>query len=155
MSNSNKLPDGVLVDDEDLERVLKLKWHINTIGYVVSDQRKTHKGKRDGKVVLLHRFILDFPDSQIDHKNQNRLDNRKENLRLATKAENMMNRGAPKHSKTGIKGVIWDNTRQKYRVYAKNNGKQYHIGFFDDIEEARTAYNERIESIQGEWAVKQ
>ena len=121
MSNSNKLPDGVLVDEEDLERVLKLKWHINTVGYVVSDQRK-HKR---GKYIRLHRFILQPNKNElIDHKNRNPLDNRKCNLRIADKSTNAMNREAQSNSSTGYKGITWDKQKKDgapMRVKKANN----------------------------------
>ena len=155
MNQPSKLPPGVLVDDEDLERVLQFRWHINQLGYVISDQRKAKDKTRTGKMVLLHRFILDFPESQIDHKNQNRLDNRRCNLRLATKAENMMNRGAPKHSTSGYKCISWSNTKNKWRVQITFQGKKYEFGYYEDIEKALQVYNDNVEAIQGEWAVKQ
>ncbi len=152
MSNSNKLPDGVLVDEEDLERVLKLKWHINTVGYVVSDQRK-HKR---GKYIRLHRFILQPNKNElIDHKNRNPLDNRKCNLRIADKSTNAMNREAQSNSSTGYKGITWDKQKKRWRTYASKKGKQYHLGFYKTIDEAIEGYNSRIEDIHGEWAVKQ
>ena len=155
MNQPSKLPPGVLVDDEDLERVLQFRWHINHLGYVVSDQRKWVQGRRSGKVILLHRFLLDFPDSQIDHKNRNRLDNRRNNLRLASKAQNMMNRAAPKHSKSGYKCISWCSRLNRWRVQITFEGTKHELGYFKEIPDALKAYNDNIERIQGEWAVKQ
>jgi hypothetical protein len=152
----NKLPEGVLVDDEDLEKVLQFRWHIASSGYVVSDQRKMVNGHRKGKMVRLHRFLLAPNDDQIiDHINQNRLDNRRSNLRLATQSQNMRNRNAQSNNSSGYKGICWVERIQRWRAYANLNYRQYSFGYHKTLQEALDAYNDNIESIHGEWAVKQ
>jgi hypothetical protein len=92
-----------------------------------------------GKLYQGHRLVWvyvngDIPDGLlIDHVDENRSNNRIENLRLATKAQNMMNRGAQKNNSLGIKGI--DIVGKRFRVQVAGNGKRAY-GMFDDIQEA-------------------
>lgn len=148
-----KLPEGVLIDEEDIPKISKYSWHIASNGYVTSDQRD--RKNKTGKVVRLHRHLMDFPNESIDHINQNKLDNRKENLRLCDNSTNALNRGAQSNSKSGYKGISWCKQKNKWRVAANLKGKQHHLGFYTTLETAIEAWNNKIESIHGEWAVKQ
>jgi len=90
-----------LVDDEDFEKVSVFTWRRrperHTTGYAFTVRRdlNTPEVKR-GKLryILMHRFILGLKDPKVvvDHKNHNGLDNRRENIRPCTHAENMANR---------------------------------------------------------------
>jgi len=85
----------------------------------------------------LHRVIMNCPhDKQIDHINHNPLDNRKENLRICTRRENALNRGRPKNSSTGYKGV--HRYKDKYKAVVER--KSY--GIFDTPREAYDRYCE-------------
>ena len=100
----------------------------------------------------MHHVILPLKDGlQVDHINGNRLDNRKENLRLVTKSQNMMNRGVQKNSTSGYKGV--NEHQGKWRAYILENGKQKHLGVFEDKKEAARAYNKMAKLLHGEYAV--
>jgi hypothetical protein len=77
----------ILVDDEDYDWLNQYKWHL-AAGYAKT-LLKWPGGK---KAVLMHRFIMDPPDHlYVDHINNNRADNRRQNLRLATHKENQQN----------------------------------------------------------------
>lgn len=116
-------------------------WQINLTGYAprVMGPHRDEDGKKS--YVMLHRFLTNAPKGfDVDHINHDTLDNRQENLRVVTRAENMQNRaGAEKRSKSGIRGVSWDNTKKKWVVFIKVNRKSRYMGSFDDIEEAREA----------------
>lgn len=78
----------VLIDDEDLDLICQYKWHVNDSGYAV------WRGVEDGvkKTVRMHRLVTSCPvDKIIDHKNHNKLDNRKVNLHIGTHSDNMRN----------------------------------------------------------------
>ena len=98
------------------------------------------------KKVYLHRFIYEdfhgpIPDGLfIDHINMVRHDNRIENLRLVTGSQNQQNRLCQKNSTTGAKGVSWHKGKCKFMAKIKLHGKASHLGYFDTIEEAKTAY---------------
>ncbi|MDR2485549.1 MAG: HNH endonuclease, partial [Treponema sp.] len=80
----------VLIDDEDYERVCVIKWRRTSAGPYFGTGKRIN-GKY--KIVWLHRFIIDAPEGfEVDHINLDTLDNRKANLRVCTRAQNMHNR---------------------------------------------------------------
>lgn len=112
--------DYALIDLDDINKVKNIKWRLNCNGYVINNSHHN---------IFLHRLILNV-DTFIDHKNGNRLDNRKSNLRQCTKQENKMNIGT-------YKGYYHIN--EKWVAKIKQNGKQIHLGFFVYEEEASYA----------------
>ena len=80
------------------------------------------------------------PDKQIDHINRDKTDNRIENLRLVSRSENRQNMGAYKSNASGVRGVHWFKAGGKWQAQISNNGKKFHLGFFDDIAAAASAY---------------
>ncbi|MDR8091104.1 HNH endonuclease [Burkholderia gladioli] len=90
--------------------------------------------------MLLHRVIWklvtgdDPGDALIDHRDCDGYNNRWSNLRLATKAQNSMNRDKPATNSSGVKGV--GRFRKKWRATIKLNDRAIHLGSFDTIEEA-------------------
>ena len=77
-----------------------------------------------------------FPSNQIDHRNHIRDDNRIVNLREVTCAENHRNRSKSKFNLSGVTGVRWRKQNSKWLASVKVNGKQKHLGYFDDKFEA-------------------
>lgn len=100
--------------------------------------------KSNTKSVFLHRFITDAPKGMVvDHINHDTLDNRDENLRIISHCENLQNRkGAQSDSRTGIRGVGWLKSKNRWRARIKINGKSIFIGSFSDIGEAEAAVKE-------------
>jgi hypothetical protein len=81
-----------------------------------------------------------FPAHEIDHINGIRHDNRIENLREATRAENQQNIGeARRHSKTGLLGASY-HTGNRWKAQIRVAGKKYHLGLFSTPEAAHEAY---------------
>ena len=91
------------------------------------------------------------PPYDIDHVNTHKGDNRIDNLRLATRKENMFNRGATKISTSGFKGVVWANHAQRWKAQAMIDGKNYNLGYFNTPEDASVAYNEFAKAHHGEF----
>jgi hypothetical protein len=82
-----------------------------------------------------------WPEHYIDHINGNRVDNRLENLREATPAQNRHNSGPAKNSTSGIKGVFWNSKRNKWQARICLGGDvRQHLGYFHDLDAARDAY---------------
>lgn len=82
-----------------------------------------------------------WPPHDVDHINRNRADNRIENLRLATRAENLRNAPVNRRSSSGVRGV--HATRKGKKPWQANimvNGKRYFLGLFNDLESAAKAY---------------
>ena len=94
---------------------------------------------------LLHREVMGLGASDprvVDHINGDPLDNRRENLRVVTQAENCQNsrtrvRGSSRH-----RGVSWDSRYGCWRAYGRVDYVQHHIGYFDDEDEAGKAADE-------------
>lgn len=128
-----------LVSDKDYERLNQWRWNISSVGYV---SRNRYINKISVKI-LMHREIMNTPDGlYTDHINHNKLDNRRENLRVCTPTQNAMNSSTRNRNKLGIKGVVWQADRNKFAVYAKVNGKSRFFGRFESLQDAANKYNE-------------
>lgn len=142
-----------LVDDEDFEFLSQWKWCCDSRGYAVRSEKMTIVGSSNRPLVRMQRVILDAPnDKLVDHINGDTLDNRKHNLRLATKSENMRNRKMAKNCKSGFKGVWFNKKRQRWIAYIKTNGQSRVLGHFKDRLEAAHVYNQVAEQLFGEFA---
>jgi hypothetical protein len=143
-----------LIDDEDYEWLSKFKWHYSQGGNTGYAKRDIWvKGK--GKVLKMHRIILglNFGDKrQADHINGNGLDNRKGNLRIATKTQNSCNRDKQINNTSGYKGAFWVKAKKKWKAQIRSNGKSYHLGYFNDVIKAAKAYNKGAIKHHGEFA---
>jgi hypothetical protein len=101
----------------------------------------------------MHRHVLqDFSNQAYDHKNRDTLDNREKNLRPCNKSQNSMNRGPPKHNKSGYKNITWHNGYNKWRVFINFKGIFKNIGYFSSITEAIEKRNEALIKYHGEFA---
>ena len=86
----------------------------------------------------------------LDHIDGNKSNNAIENLRPATNAQNAANRGALKTNKLSLKGVCRE--RGKYKANIKINGRNCHIGYFNNPEDAYVAYCKKANEVFGEFA---
>lgn len=93
-----------------------------------------------------------MPNSIIDHIDGNTKNNAISNLRKADRVTNGYNSKLRCDSKTGVKGVTWDKTRNKYRVCLVVNKVQYQLGRFDDLEFASLVIREARDKYHGEFA---
>lgn len=92
-----------------------------------------------------------WPDEEMDHINMNKLDNRFENIRPVTRAQNQWNREVRKDTQSGIKGVQFSKQKNKWHVCIKANGKRIHVGFFASLEDARFAREQASNKYHGEY----
>jgi hypothetical protein len=98
----------------------------------------------DKKRYMAHRLAWFYvhgvwPKGDLDHINEDKLDNRIDNLREATRRQNMQNVRRHKHNTSGYKGVAWHHQRSKWRAYIFDNYRQIHLGLFDSREAAAAA----------------
>ena len=105
------------------------------------------------KTVLMHRVIMDAPKGMdVDHINGNGLDNRKENLRICTRSQNLHNSKKPSTNTSGYKGVIWNKQCRKWQAKIHTSGKTRHLGLFVGILDAARAYDEAAVTDHREFA---
>ena len=110
----------------------------------------------DYKLYRAHRLIWAYHHGPcklfIDHINGNSFDNRIENLRECTRSENQKNCCISKSNTSGVKGVVWSKQKQKWRARITADGKEFHIGFFNNIKEAEKTISQKREQLHGIFA---
>ena len=110
-------------------------------------------GCAGAKRVFVHRLVVQpAPDELIDHINRNRLDCTRANLRIATRSQNLCNRGKAKHNKSGYKGVYFCKQTQRWRAEIRFNNQRVKIGRFDSLIVAAQAYDAMAVQMHGEFA---
>ncbi len=125
------------VDDEDFEYLSQWKWYFNS-GYAVRGCEKR---------ILMHRIILETPDNLLtDHINRDKLDNRRSNLRVATKSLNNFNTKIRKDNTSGVKGIYWSKLHSKWRVTISKQKKRTSHGLYALLADAVVVRN-RIENL--------
>lgn len=145
-----------IVDDEDFDRLSSRSWQYSN-GYA---NLKRYLGIVDGKQSqikeYMHRIILgDVGDNHVDHINGDRLDNRKENLRLCTHAENCRNSKKRNNKSSKYKGVsrsLKRNLSKPWTAQITINGGNRFLGRYAEEIEAAAAYNEAARKLFGEFA---
>lgn len=148
-----------IIDAEDYNKIKMYTWRTfkckNTC-YVTSDASVS--GGLRKKTLLLHRLILDLKRGiSVDHINGDGLDNRRNNLRIATKQQNGFNRNKNKERNgkkcsSKYKGVGWHTRDKLWYAQNKNNYKMIHLGYFKSEEEAARAYDRKAKELFGEYA---
>ena len=139
-----------LVDDEDHGLVTSVKevWFVHKYGHAQASiwgDGKTHG-------ILMHRLIMNAPvGMDVDHINGNRLDNRKINLRICTRAQNRKNCRS-RGGSSRFKGVTWDKSKKRWTAQIQSDKKHYLIGRFKKENEAARAYDVAALVLHGEFA---
>lgn len=130
-------------DLEDYNKIKDYCWYIDNKGYVIASDNK--KG-----FVLLHRLIKD--GEYIDHINHNTADNRKANIRNVTATQNQMNATMRIDNSSGVTGVSWHKKLCMWRSRINVNGKEIHLGYYNNFENAVKARKEAEEKYFGEFS---
>lgn len=110
-----------------------------------------------GRQRFVHRIVYEMhfgiipPGMQIDHVDGDKLNNRIENLRLATASQNCANKRIGRPSKTGFTGVYWNRIVGRYTAQVTVNGETRSLGMYATAEEASAAYTAAAQSAFGEF----
>lgn len=142
--------ENCYVDTEDFEKLDKLVWFSVGNGYAATSVKGVH--------VLMHHLVLNYekrPETEVHHKDENTLNNRKGNLEVLNLADHKKTRKAQSNSKSGYKGVSYKkqgNRKESWTAQINFGGKQIHLGIFETPESAAKAYDEAAKRFYGSVA---
>ncbi|MBN2138489.1 MAG: HNH endonuclease [Sedimentisphaerales bacterium] len=144
-----------IVDPEDYDALMRYKWHTTKNGLTFYAKRNPRLGKkRKAPPIYMHRYILKPPPLLVvDHINFDGLDNRKANLRLATRKQN--NRHTRRTRKTGsskYKGVTWYTREKRWVAKITADGITRTLGYFKSERTAALAYDRAAKIYHKEFA---
>ena len=97
---------------------------------------------------------IDPRNNDIDHEDRNGLNNKINNLRLATRSDNCKNRSMAENNTSGVTGVSWAKKRRRWEARLKMNGKQKYLGYFVNKEDAIQARKEGEKKYFGKFRRK-
>ncbi|MBN1804000.1 MAG: hypothetical protein JW837_01995 [Sedimentisphaerales bacterium] len=147
------------MDPEDFHALSKYKWQTSKsskTGGFYAARSTWDKVKKKKRTIKMHRLILDPPHPLVvDHINHNGLDNRKANLRPATKSQNCINKPLKKKKNAHSKyiGVTWQKSINKWQAQIRAKGAHRVIGYFDNETDAAHAYDQAARKFHKEFAV--
>jgi hypothetical protein len=123
-----------IIDDEDAEKVIGIKWS------VVKPNPKNWYA-RNSKHGYLHRFLMDAPEGMtVDHKDGNGLDCRRSNMRIVPHGLNIANKRKSSNNTSGYTGVTFCKQTGKWRANIMIDRKYKCLGRYDTPELASEAY---------------
>lgn len=136
-----------IIDSSDAPSVGTLNWcavRYSRTWYACSRRNRKH--------VYLHREVMGHPvDKDVDHRNLNGLDCRRENLRVASKSQNAHNAPAQRRNTSGFKGASLHRTG-RWLSQIRVRGHTHYLGLHDTPELAHAAYGAAAERLCGEFA---
>lgn len=138
-----------IIDSEDYDKVKDKKWSYLKIGYVCCCTEN----------LFLHRLLmkdkLKSKNDTVDHINRNKLDNRKNNLRILTKQQNLLNKGVQINNTSGVRGVRVRklNNNIVYEARISLNNKEKYLGRYKTIEEAMKVRKQAEKELFGEGLI--
>lgn len=149
MTTSTKIPltkgASAIIDPEYYDALSKHKWYLHSKGYACRDTG----GRHNRKTIFMHDEIMGMAGN--DHINHNKLDNRRKNLRRATRAQNQHNLSKFKNNTSGYIGVS-KTSWGKWHAYVWNNYKRVNVGYFYTAKEAGQARDKVAMKLHGAFA---
>lgn len=141
-----------LFDLDDLPIIESRSWYVDKDGYLTSSYY--YLGVL--RIIRFHRIVAHpKPGQRVDHKNRNRADNRKQNLRCCSFSENNRNRGLYSTNTSGVTGVVFNKKRKQWMATIMHDHKRIFIGRFPNKSDAIKARLEAEIHLFGEFAPQQ
>lgn len=140
----------IIIDKEDWPKVRDFRW--NVVRFSNTFYARAHRKEGllgDKQNIVIHRLILEFTLSFIDHANGNGLDNRKSNIRIATQSQNCINRNF-QNLVTRTRGVTLNNSG-KFQARITIDSKRISLGTYETREEAGMAYDLAAIKLHGKF----
>lgn len=141
------------VSDRDFTTAKKYRWSLMKTGYVYSRPKKEEYGLGVRPTYLLHRLVLGFPKMFVDHRDRNKLNCTRRNLRKCTPYQSVSNRGKMKTNTSGFIGVQFNKERGKYQARISYDRRSIYIGAFDCPVKAAKGRDRLAIKFQGKFAV--
>lgn len=140
-----------IVDADTYDYLNQFKWHLNSDGYPQhSFWNKETKKDVDKK---MHQIVMNTPKGMdTDHISADKLDNRRNNLRVCTHSQNMMNRSRQSNNTSGYKNIYWSEQHKQYRIIMVVSKKRYNLGLYRTIDGAVKARNKFLDKLHGQYA---
>lgn len=153
-----KLTKGYVtsVDDDDFESLSQFNWyaHVTSATRVYARRDEWDKATKRRRKIYMHRSLLSPPDHMhVDHIDHDGLNNQRENLRLATNAENSAN-GRHARGRSGYRGVeiVPQCHAAPFSAYISVAGTKRSLGRFSSAKEAAIARDAAALKEHGEFA---
>ena len=141
---------STLVDEEDFARFGSLKWYAVVHG---NGRIYAYRKPAAGRTIYLHREIVKAqPGSDVDHINGDCLDNRRQNIRVCSRAENCHNRRIKVRGSSKFVGVYFDRRRNTWCARCFHSWRSYYLGGFTSEEDAAKARDAFVRKERGAFA---
>ena len=136
--------ESFFFDKDDIEKVMQFSWFM-VKGYPTARKKK----------ITLHTFLMGKAPKgyEYDHINRNPADDRRINLRLATRRENIANKIKSKGKTSKYKGVFWSKNKKSWVSTLTYEGKSFRLCCSSSEEECAKAYDKKSLELYGEFAV--
>jgi hypothetical protein len=143
------------VDEEDAPFLAQYRWCTTMCGsgHVYAATTFWNPATKKARMVYMHRLLLDAAQGvQVDHENNNGLDNRRSNIRVATRSQNMGNQSPGSRNTSGYKGASFNRHYGKWLAQINCDKKHYFLGWHRDAESAARAYDAKARELFGPFA---